>query len=200
MLTRRCLKLVAGTDVQEAELIRGEQLQQHQRGLAVIEEARQQADVLLDEARRQAQESIAVATGQAEQQFWRQADEVLRGWQQEREQMESWLVSQCSQLLTDAMTQLLKTVPDAERYPALLRQLLRTQGGEGSGTLYCHPERQADVSAWLTEHRHLGWKLSHDDALAQDTLKLITAQGVMTLSWQRAVEQLLPQTEMLSLN
>ncbi|MBX9447455.1 type III secretion system stator protein SctL [Dickeya chrysanthemi] len=200
MLTRRRLKLVAGTDVQEAELIRIEQLQQHQRGLAVIEEARQQADVLLDEARRQAHESIAVATGQAEQQFWRQADEILRGWQQEREQMESWLVSQCSQLLNDAMTQLLKTVPDAERYPALLRQLLRTQGGEGSGTLYCHPERQADVSAWLTEHSHLGWKLSNDDALAQDTLKLITAQGVMTLSWQRAVEQLLPQTETFSLN
>ncbi|NAT79349.1 type III secretion system stator protein SctL [Dickeya dadantii] len=200
MLTRRCLKLVAGTDVQEAELIRVEQLQQHQRGLAVMAEARQQADVLLDEARQQAHEAIAVATGQAEQQFWRQADEILRGWQQEREQMENWLVARCGQLLTDAMTQILKAVPDAERYPALLRQLLRTQGGEGRGTLYCHPDSQADVAAWLTEHSHLGWKLSSDDALAQDTLKLITAQGVMTLSWQRAVEQLLPQTEMLSLN
>ncbi|ATO33349.1 hypothetical protein DZA65_02367 [Dickeya dianthicola] len=200
MLTRRCLKLVAGTDVQEAELIRVEQLQQHQRGLAVMADARQQADALLDEARRQAHEAIAIATGQAERQFWQQADELLRGWQQEREQMESWLVAQCGQLLTDAMTRILKTVPDAERYPALLRQLLRTQGGEGRGTLYCHPERQAEVAAWLTEHSHLGWRLVSDDALAHDTLKLLTAQGVMTLSWQRAVEQLLPQAQTLSLH
>lgn len=120
MLTRRCLKLVAGTDMQDAEVIRVGQLQQYQHGLTVIEKARQQANVLLDEARQQ-------------------ADEILRGWQQEREQMESWLVSQCNQLLSDAMHQILNTVPDTERYPALLRQLLRTQGGEGSGTLYCHP-------------------------------------------------------------
>ncbi|GAB7215594.1 type III secretion system stator protein SctL [Dickeya oryzae] len=171
MLTRRCLKLVAGTDMQDAEVIRIGQLQQHQHGLTVIDQARQQAHVLLDEARQQA-----------------------------REQMESWLVSQCNHVPSDAMQHILNTVPDAERYPALLRQLLRTQGGEGRGTLYCHPDRQADVSAWLAEHSHLGWKLSNDEALTQDTLKLITAQGVMTLSWQQAVEHLLPQGPTPTLN
>ncbi|WP_226093519.1 type III secretion system stator protein SctL [Dickeya oryzae] len=200
MLTRRCLKLVAGTDMQDAEVIRIGQLQQHQHGLTVIDHAQQQAHVLLDEARQQARESVAQATIQAERQFWQQADEILRGWQQEREQMESWLVSQCNHVLSDAMQHILNTVPDAERYPALLRQLLRTQGGEGRGTLYCHPDRQADVSAWLTEHSHLGWKLSNDEALTQDTLKLITAQGVMTLSWQQAVEHLLPQGPTPTLN
>ncbi|NKI74888.1 hypothetical protein Dpoa2040_002170 [Dickeya sp. CFBP 2040] len=143
MLGRRCLKLVAGLAVQEAELIRIGQCQEYKDQAAVGEKSR---------------------------------------------------------LQVDAMTQTLNIAPRVECYPALLRELLRTQGGEGRGTLYCHPERQADVSAWLAEHSHLGWTLNNDNALAQDTLKLITAQGVMTLSWQRVVTHRLTKTETLSLN
>ncbi|MGM3175392.1 type III secretion system stator protein SctL [Dickeya lacustris] len=192
MLTKRRLTLVAGTDIDDSPVISAGQLQQHQQGLAVIDVAHQQANALLEQARQQAQEAIAHATSQAEQQFWHQANDILQGWQQEREQMETWMVSQCGQLLNEAMLQLLTTLPDAERYPALLRQLLRTQGGGGHGRLYCHPEKQSDVSAWLSEHNHLGWVLSGDESLAHDTLKLMTPQGVMTLSWQQAVASLLP--------
>ncbi|SLM63265.1 MULTISPECIES: type III secretion system stator protein SctL [Dickeya] len=198
MLTKRQLALVAGTDVQHRQVIPAGQLQQHQQGLTVMDAARQQAQVMLEEAAQQAQQAVIHATRQAEQQFWQQADDILHGWQQEREQTEAWLVSQCAQLLNEAMTQLLTAVPDAERYPALLRQLLRTQGGDGRGRLYCHPERQPEVSAWLAEHTHLGWTLTGDDSLPHDALKLVTPQGVMSLSWQQAVAQLLPATPPLS--
>lgn len=76
---------------------------------------------------------------------------------------------------------------DTAKRNALLRQLLRKQGGGGNGVLYCHPTRQAAVAIWLGQHPHLGWRLAEDSALAQDVLKLITAQGAVSLNWEKRV-------------
>ncbi|WJV60704.1 type III secretion system stator protein SctL [Pectobacteriaceae bacterium C52] len=200
MLTRRKLTLVAGMDAEDVGLIKAERLQQHWLGLDVLAQARQQSTALIEAARQQAQDVILRTTEQAEQQFWRQADDILRGWQQERDEMEAYLASQAGQILTDAMAQLLTDVPGPQRHQALLRQLIRAQGGEGRGMLYCHPHRKADVTAWLDEHAHLGWKLNGDDTLAEDALKLVTPQGVMTLSWQQAIDQLLPKADVIPLH
>lgn len=192
MLTRKQLKLVTGTETMEDTVIKAVRLQQHHRGLEVIETAERQAKDLLAEAESRAQEAAGRTVRQAEARFLRQADDILRGWQQERALMEAFVAEQAGQVLSDAMRQLVQDIPDEQRTSALLRQLLRNQSGEGRGVLYCHPEQQPQVADWLNDHAHLGWQLAIDDVLDKDELQLMTPQGVMNLSWRRAVEQLIP--------
>ncbi|OSN02629.1 MULTISPECIES: type III secretion system stator protein SctL [Lonsdalea] len=192
MLTRKQLKLVTGTETREETVIKADRLQQHQRGLEVIETAERQAEDLLAEAESRARVEAGRTVHQAEARFLRQADDILRGWQQERALMEAFVAEQAGQVLSDAMRQLVQEIPDEQRTSALLRQLLRNQSGEGRGVLYCHPEQQPQVEIWLNDHAHLGWQLAIDDVLDKDELQLMTPQGVMNLSWRRAVEQLVP--------
>ncbi|MGK4332696.1 type III secretion system stator protein SctL [Lonsdalea quercina] len=192
MLTRKQLRLVTGRDTEEETVIKADRLQQHQRGLQVIETAERQAKALLADAESRAEAETGRTIRQAEARFMQQADDILRGWQQERAQMEAFMAEQAGQVLNDAMRQLVQDVPDEQRTSALLRQMLRHQSGEGRGVLYCHPEQQTQVANWLENHTHLGWQLAIDDVLNKDELQLMTPQGVMNLSWRRAVEQLIP--------
>ncbi|QZN97538.1 hypothetical protein K6K13_09540 [Symbiopectobacterium purcellii] len=66
---------------------------------------------------------------------------------------------------------------------ALLRGALRRQGGEGRGVLYCHPQQQTDVAAWLSQHTHLGWRLEADAKLLPGEMRLMTEGGAFALRW-----------------
>lgn len=192
MLTKRPLRLVAGTALPASGIVKAEQLERHRQGIEVLEVARRQADELLRQAGRQADAERLAAVERAEGQFWRQADALLHGWRRQREEMEGWFAAQAAQLLYEALSRLLQDAPPAERHAALLRQLLRAHGGEGVGTLYCHPSQRPEVADWLAAHPHLDWPLRDDADLPPDAVKLSTPHGLMTLSWRRAVEQLLP--------
>ncbi|RLM25301.1 type III secretion protein [Brenneria alni] len=200
MLTKKTFNTLDGATRQEAVVIPLERVAEHYYSRTLLDNASEQADKLLAQARRQAQQEARQVTEQAEASFWQQADALLQGFRQDRDNLEQVWVMQSGKLLREALSQLLGDIPDDQRHDALLKQLLKQQQGETHGTLYCHPAQLAEVESWLKAHPHLDWRLTSDESLENDALKLITAYGVMSLSWQRATAHLMPPTEVVELH
>ncbi|PWC22426.1 HrpE/YscL family type III secretion apparatus protein [Brenneria roseae subsp. roseae] len=192
MLAKRMFAALPGATSDETVIIPAARVAEHQRSRTLWDDANARAAKLLQQAREQAQEETRRAREQAEARFWQQADSLLQGIARDRENLEQVLVTQAAQLLRDALSRLLDEVPAQERHGALLKQLLKQQQNDVKGTLYCHPARLAAVDGWLKAHSHLEWRLASDESLEEDAMKLITAHGVMSLNWQRAIAQLLP--------
>ncbi|MFE8149599.1 type III secretion system stator protein SctL [Brenneria goodwinii] len=200
MLTKKTFFTLDGATRQEAAVIPAKRVAEHYYSRTLLDNAREQAAELLAQTREQAQQDVRQAIEQAESGFWRQADELLQGYRQERENLEQAWVMQSGQLLREALSRLLDEIPDAQRRDALLRQLLRQRQDEARGTLYCRPDQSAEVACWLKDHPHLDWRLASDESLENDALKLITAYGVMSLSWRQATAQLMPSAEVIPLH
>ncbi|QTF08188.1 type III secretion system stator protein SctL [Brenneria izadpanahii] len=195
MLTKKTFFTLDGAARQEAVVIPAERVAEHYYSRTLLDNAREQATELLAQTREQAGQEVRQAVEQAESRFWRQADALLQGYRQDREKLEQFWLMQSGSLLREALSRLLDEIPEAQRRDALLRQLLRQRQDEARGTLYCHPAQLAEVETWLQAHPHLDWRLASDESLDNDALKLITAYGVMSLSWRQASEQLLPPAE-----
>ncbi|PWC12799.1 HrpE/YscL family type III secretion apparatus protein [Brenneria roseae subsp. americana] len=192
MLAKRRFVALPGATSDETVIIPAARVAEHQRSRTLWDDANARAAELLQQAREQAQEETRRVREQAEARFWQQADSLLQGIARDRENLEQVLVTQAAQLLRDALSRLLDEVPAQERHGALLKQLLKQQQNDVKGTLYCHPAQLAEVNGWLKAHSHLEWRLASDESLEADAMKLITAHGVMSLDWQRAIAQLLP--------
>ncbi|MFJ5452507.1 type III secretion system stator protein SctL [Pectobacterium jejuense] len=192
MLTTKTFATVPGSNRDETVIIPAERVAAHRRSRTLWEKANAQADTIVAQAHERARTLGEQAVEQAEAEFWQQANALLQGVRQDRMDLEKIMITQAGQLLRDALAHLLDKTPAPSRHHALLRQLLKQQQGESRGTLYCHPAQLADVQHWLDEHTHLEWRLASDDALDNDAMKLITAHGVMSLSWRQATAQLLP--------
>ncbi|ADP11384.1 type III secretion protein HrpE [Erwinia sp. Ejp617] len=191
MLTRKRITLL-NAEADLAPVIGQAQLCIQQQGQEILEQARQQAQAMLEEAERQKEAEMLSAQQRAEQAFWQQADTLLQSWQQQYQQLEEQVLDVMDSVLTQALSQLLTEVPQTQRLAALLRQLLRAKTLAEQGSLYCHPAQQVEIADWLRSHAHLAWQLQPDESLAQDSLKLVTANGELCLDWQQAVRHLLP--------
>ncbi|WP_168404571.1 type III secretion system stator protein SctL [Erwinia amylovora] len=191
MLTRRRITLL-NAEADLAPVVSQAQLCIQQQGQDILEQARQQAQAMLEEAERQAEVEMLNAQQRAEQAFWQQADTLLQSWQQQYQQLEAQVLEVMDSVLTQALDQLLTDVPQTQRLAAILRQLLRAKTLTEQGSLYCHPAQHLEIADWLRSHVHLAWQLQPDESLAQDSLKLVTANGELSLDWQQAVRQLLP--------
>ncbi|KFF69040.1 type III secretion protein [Pectobacterium brasiliense] len=192
MLTTKTFATLPGGSQEETVIIPAERVAAHRRSRTLWEEAIAQADTIVAQAHERARMLGEQAVEQAEAEFWQQANALLQGVRQDRMALEKIMITQAGQLLRDALAHLLDKTPVPSRHHALLRQLLKQQQGESRGTLYCHPAQLADVQHWLDAHTHLEWRLASDDALDSDAMKLITAHGVMSLSWRQATAQLIP--------
>lgn len=174
----------------QGELLRAEQLQMQQQAAEVLAQAQQRAEKIIAAAQQQADEHIAEQRLQWEAQFWQQADTLLSGWHQQRQQDEQQLVSLATQLLNQAMTQLLGEFSDEQRFHALLQQLLRQHSRQQQATLWCASSHYATVSAWLAQQSQLAWQLSSDEQLPDDQLRLVTEHGELQVSWSMLCQQL----------
>ncbi|WP_434996430.1 type III secretion system stator protein SctL [Pectobacterium brasiliense] len=192
MLTTKTFATLPGGSRDETVIIPAERVAAHRRSRTLWEEANAQADAIVAQAYERARTLGEQAVEQAEAEFWQQANALLQGVRQDRMDLEKSMITQAGQLLRDALAHLLDKTPEPSRHHALLRQLLKQQQGESRGTLYCHPAQLADVQHWLDAHTHLEWRLASDDTLDSDAMKLITAHGVMSLSWRQATAQLIP--------
>ncbi|KML67162.1 type III secretion system stator protein SctL [Pectobacterium peruviense] len=192
MLKTKTFVTLPGVSRDETVIIPAERVAAHRRSRTLWEEANAQADTIVAQANERAQTLCEQAVENAEAAFWQQANTLLQGVRQDRLHLEQTIVTQAGQLLRDALAHLLDKTPAPSRHHALLRQLLKQQQGESRGTLYCHPGQLADVQNWLDAHPHLAWRLASDEALDNDAMKLITAHGVMSLSWRQATQQLIP--------
>ncbi|EHD21261.1 MULTISPECIES: type III secretion system stator protein SctL [Brenneria] len=192
MLTTKTFATLPGASRDDAVIIPAERVAAHRRCRTLWEEANVQADTIVAQAHEHARTLCEQAVENAEATFWQQANALLQGIRQDREHLEQTMVTQAGQLLRDALAHLLDKTPAPSRYHALLRQLLKQQQGEIRGTLYCHPAQLTDVQHWLDGHPHLEWRLASDEMLDNDAMKLITAHGVMSLSWRRAAQLLIP--------
>ncbi|KGA33932.1 type III secretion protein [Pectobacterium brasiliense] len=192
MLMTKAFATLPGGSREETVIIPAEQVAAHRRSRTLWEEATAQADTIVAQAHERARTLGEQAVEQAEAEFWQQANALLQGVRQDRMDLEKSMITQAGQLLRDALAHLLDKTPEPSRHHALLRQLLKQQQGESRGTLYCHPAQLADVQHWLDAHTHLEWRLASDDTLDSDAMKLITAHGVMSLSWRQATAQLIP--------
>lgn len=192
MLTTKTFVTLPGGSRDETVIIPAERVAAHRRSRTLWEEANAQAETIVAEAHDRARTLCSQAVEAAEAEFWQQANVLLQGMQHDRMHLEKTMVTQMGQLLRDALAQLLDKTPVPSRHHALLRQLLKQQQGESRGTLYCHPVQLADVQNWLEAHAHLEWRLASDETLDSDAMKLITAHGVMSLSWRQATTQLIP--------
>lgn len=191
MLTRKTLRLLNGA-APEGLLLRREELSLHQQALSVLEQAHEQAQALRDEAQAQAEAELAAARRQWEAQFWQQAQGLLDEWQQQREAEQAQLVTLAGNVLNEALQQILDEVDDAQRFHALLKQLLRQHPRQQQATLYCAPAQEEAISGWLAAQPPLAWTLCGDHALAADSLRLVTAQGELLIDWPTLRQQLLP--------
>ncbi len=185
----RKISLLDGAPPQ-GELLRAEQLQMQQQAAEVLAQAQQRAEKIIAAAQQQANEHIAEQRLQWEAQFWQQADTLLSGWHQQRQQDEQQLVSLATQLLNQAMTQLLGEFSDEQRCHALLQQLLHQHSRQQQATLWCASCHYATVSAWLAQQSQLAWQLSSDDQLPQEQLRLVTEHGELQVSWSTLCQQL----------
>ncbi|KFX22127.1 type III secretion system stator protein SctL [Pectobacterium betavasculorum] len=192
MLTTKTFVTLPGASRDEAVIISAERVAAHRRSRTLWEEATVQADTIVIQARERARTLCELAVENAEAEFWQQANALLQGMRQDRIHLEQTMVTQAGQLLREALAHLLDKTSAPSRHHALLRQLLKQQQGESRGTLYCHPAQLVDVQHWLDAHPHLEWRLASDEALDNDAMKLITAHGVMSLSWRQATAQLIP--------
>ncbi|QRN32513.1 type III secretion system stator protein SctL [Pectobacterium brasiliense] len=192
MLTTKTFATLPGGSRDETVIIPAERVAAHRRSRTLWKEATAQADTIVAQAHERARMLGEQAVEQAEAEFWQQANALLQGVRQDRMDLEKIMITQAGQLLRDALAHLLDKTPAPSRHHALLRQLLKQQQGESRGTLYCHPAQLADVQHWLDAHAHLEWRLASDDTLDSDAMKLITAHGVMSLSWRQATAQLIP--------
>ncbi|MBN3188959.1 type III secretion system stator protein SctL [Pectobacterium brasiliense] len=192
MLMTKTFATLPGGSREETVIIPAERVAAHRRSRTLWEEATAQADTIVAQAHERARTLGEQAVEQAEAEFWLQANALLQGVRQDRMDLEKSMITQAGQLLRDALAHLLDKTPEPSRHHALLRQLLKQQQGESRGTLYCHPAQLADVQHWLDAHTHLEWRLASDDTLDSDAMKLITAHGVMSLSWRQATAQLIP--------
>ena len=192
MLMTKTFATLPGGSREETVIIPAERVAAHRRSRTLWEEATAQADTIVAQAHERARTLGEQAVEQAEAEFWQQANALLQGVRQDRMDLEKSMITQAGQLLRDALAHLLDKTPEPSRHHALLRQLLKQQQGESRGTLSCHPAQLADVQHWLDAHTHLEWRLASDDTLDSDAMKLITAHGVMSLSWRQATAQLIP--------
>ncbi|MEH2921565.1 type III secretion system stator protein SctL [Samsonia erythrinae] len=192
MLITKTLATIPGASREETVIIPAERVAAHRRSRTLWEDAHVQAEAIVAQAHERAQSLCEQAVEKAEAAFWQQVNPLLQGIQHDRENLEQTLITQAGQLLREALSQLLDDTPESARHHALLRQLLKQQRGESQGTLYCHPAQLADVQRWLNAHAHLAWRLASDETLDSDAMKLITAHGVLSLSWRQATAQLVP--------
>ncbi|WP_350239051.1 type III secretion system stator protein SctL [Pectobacterium colocasium] len=192
MLMTKTFVTLPGASRDETVIIPAERVAAHRHSRTLWEEANAQAETIVAQAHERAKTLCTQAVEEAEAAFWQQANTLLQGIRQDRTHLEKIVITQAGQLLCEALAQLLDKTPAPSRHHALLRQLLKQQQGESRGTLYCHPTQLADVQNWLEAHAHLEWRLASDEALESDAMKLITAHGVMSLSWRQATTQLIP--------
>ncbi|KGT90336.1 hypothetical protein NG99_18255 [Erwinia typographi] len=180
-----------------------ETLAEHQQALDILQLAGRQAQARLDDAERQAETLLAdaearFATEIAEQKAKQQQDfltasgQLFSDWQAQQQQWQAGLLPHAEALLAQAMNQLLAELPPPDRLRAMLQQLLKAQGRQANATLLCPPQQQADAEAWLAQHPHLGWELSCDAALPDESLVLTTEKGELHLSWTQLCQALLP--------
>lgn len=188
----RKISLLNGSAPQ-GNLLRAHEIEHHQQAEEILAQARQQADEILAAAHQQAEQQIAEQRLQCEAQFWQQADELLSGWQQQRQQDRQQLVTLAAQLLGQAMEQLLADFSDQQRFQALLRQLMRQHPRRQQATLFCAAAQLESVEAWLAAQPALCWQLSSDEQLSADQLRLVTEQGELQIDWSSLCQQLVAQ-------
>ena len=95
--------------VPDGPVLPREVLADHRAAQQILAAAHEQAAAILEAAREQAEHELATQRLSYEAQFWQQADEVLTGWQAQRQQEEAQLVTLADRLLNDALHQLLLT-------------------------------------------------------------------------------------------
>lgn len=191
-------KKLAVLTMPTGSLLSREEVSEHQQALSLLQTAEQQAQrrlaqaeeeaaLLLDEARLRADEAVA----DRQQAFVAQAEQFFADWRQQQQQWQEALIPQAEALLKQAMSQLLAELPADTRLTAMLQQLQQAQGRQAAATLSCAPVRQQEVSAWLKRHP-LDWQLVSDSSLEDDTLRLTTDNGELSLSWTQLCAALIP--------
>lgn len=186
MLARRLVEIRAGGPGLVQPLISRETLIDCGRAEALLAQAHERAAALLQEAERQAAAQLA----EAQRAFWQQAEQQLKHWEQERLQMNRLLETHASQLVNQALQQLLGETPQPVRLQALLNQLLASQSEPVSATLRCHPQVRDCVQHWLDQQPATPWRLQPDASLADDEVQLSTEQGDFQLDWRAVCEAL----------
>jgi type III secretion protein L len=137
----------------------------------------------------QVQARSAVADARAE--FWVQANQVLQGWEVERQAQREAIVEQVRQLLSQTLASLLGTFTGEERTLALIRQIDQGQRRPAQGTMRCADDIYLSVEAVLLSQPHAHWMLERDSGLSPGALVLSTAAGDFALDWERLSELLL---------
>ncbi|MEI2266954.1 type III secretion system stator protein SctL [Erwinia sp. CGal63] len=179
-------------------LLTREALADHQQALSLLQTAEQQAQARLLQAEEAAQqlladarESAAAAVAEAQQAFIANAEAFFADWQQERQRWHEALIPRAEALLKQAMGQLLAELPAEARLTAMLHQLQQAQGRQAAATLNCAPAVLEEVACWLRQHP-LDWQLVGDSSLDNDTLRLTTENGELSLNWPQLCAALLP--------
>lgn len=179
MLVRRRMS-VGGQGPQGQQIIRLEQFRDSQAAVDVLSRAREQAEALLVEAHAMRQQVLDDALAQ----FWEQAGGFLQGLEAERQALHDAVVEACGQLLNRALERVFEESPPGERARVLLTHLAASQTVAAVATVSCHPQRWAQVQAWLTASRYASvWQVREDSSLAVDALRLSCDNGEFELDW-----------------
>ena len=182
MLSRRSLELRPDLPGLPQALITREDLIDCGLARQVLAQAHARADEILSNA----QAASEALLKKAHDEFWLQANAQLERWQQQHSALCQGIESSASQVVNQALQQLLDDVPQQGRITALLEQLLRTQCPPLSATLRCHPQALEHVRQWLGSQPDSPWQLQTDDHLDTQALVLVTACEDLRIDWAGA--------------
>lgn len=178
----RSLPLSRDDALAQGPILRREAIHDHIVADQILVEARAQAEQITLEAAQQATRLQEQAALQARAQVWQQAEALLKELKRRKKKNFRLVTLVAEQVVHDALTQLLTTLPDAQKVSALIRQLINKKMEATEGILLCHPKWLVIASTQL-QLSSSTWSICADPQLAEDTICLRSRQAELHLKW-----------------
>ncbi|WP_248749013.1 type III secretion system stator protein SctL [Pseudomonas sp. MWU15-20650] len=149
------------------------------------------ANAQADELIRRAEEKCKVLQEKATVEIWQRADEQLKCWEREREEILGNIEHYATLITNQAISCILDETIEPNRLAALIKKLLASQMPEINATLFCCPAEIEYVKQYLAIHGATRWQLQANDRTPPQTLVLKTDEGDFFINWNSMFETVL---------
>lgn len=195
MWVKKKITLLPSAPKVDSNIIHLEDLDMHEKGLSIIEQAKAQAVLLLEKANEEAalskEKSIECHEALLQEQrknqeesFLLQAQAFFNEWETQRQEWSKRLLPRLENLLVDALTQILNEQPMDIKVSSMLSHLNQVLDTNTGTTLYYSSDISPEIKKWLATHPELNWTCKIDQNLPNVSLRLENEKSEIPISWQ----------------
>lgn len=134
------------------------------------------------------EQKVAEAVAQAEQQVFKNANDLLTHWQKQGEQQLESLTPAITEIVLASLKQLLFNLPEEQVLQVLAQQIQQAKGTLAKGNVYCHPSVLSALEQVLSAQSNNVWELHPDSNIEPSELRLEDAQGAYQASVMLSIE------------